>query len=250
MGALKIVKDNEELQEPKFNYKHELLKLVPNVDIVNDYIAVGKTMKRTPTKTGLTLFINECDKYNLSYELAMTIVIDKGWRGFNYLWLKDEDFEKYGLRKKQPTKDKPKPITMEELKNAISQEEIDNRIKADKEVINKCYLDFMDNIGQIDLPTVKFNSLVEYGLIKLANENTPQLKKYYDTKFNLAIQKLKEKYDLSKATSLNEKRTFQNINTMLDAGKYPEINVVSKELVVIDFFNKMIKDGKTKIFEI
>jgi len=92
MGALKIVTDDEQMTEVKFNYKSELLKLVSNVDIVNDYIAVGKTMKRTPTKTGLTLFINECDKYNLSYELAMTIVIDKGWRGFNYLWLKEEDF--------------------------------------------------------------------------------------------------------------------------------------------------------------
>lgn len=249
MGALKIVMDNNELKEPKFNYKSELLKLVSDVDIVNDYIAVGKTMKRTPTKTGLTLFINECDKYNLSYELAMTIVIDKGWRGFNYLWLKEEDFEKYGLRKKQSVK-KEIPITMEQVKNIISQEEKEARVLADKAVINKCFVDFMDDVGGIDLPTVKFDSLVEYGCIKLASEATPNLQKYFDTKFNLAVEILKEKYSYDKATSLNEKRAFQNINTLLDARKYPEINVKSKELVVIDYFNKLIKDGKEKVFEI
>lgn len=249
MGALKIVTDDEQMTEVKFKYKSELLKLVPNVDIVNDYIAVGKTMKRTPTKTGLTLFINECDKYNLSYELAMTIVIDKGWRGFNYLWLKEEDFEKYGLRKKQSVK-KEIPITMNEIKNIISQEEKEARILADKAVINKCFLDFMDDVGSIDLPTVKFDSLVEYGCIKLASEATPNLKNYFDKKFDQAIEVLKEKYSESKANTLDQKRTFKNINILLESKKYPEIIVASKELVVIDYFNKLIKDGKEKVFEI
>lgn len=250
MGVLKIVTDDNELNEPKFHYKLELLKLVSNVDIVNDYIAVGKTMKRTPTKTGLTLFINECDKYNLSYELGMTIVIDKGWRGFNYLWLKDEDFEKYGLRKKQPAQTKIKDISMEQVKNLLSQEDKEARILADKIVINKCFLEYMDNLGAIDLPTIKFDSLVEYGCITLSSESTPKLKSYYDRKFNEAIELLKKKYSLDKATSLDQKRTFQNINVMLDARKYPEINVRSKELVVIDYFNKLIKDGKNKVFEV
>jgi hypothetical protein len=248
-AALKIVTDDNQLKEPKFNYKAELLKLVSNVDIVDDYIAVGKTAKRTPTKTGLTLFINECDKYNLSYEKAMIIVIDKGWRGFTYSWLKEEDFDKYGLRKKQSVK-KEIPITMEQVKNILSNEEKEARILADKIVINKCFVDFMDELGTIDLPTIKFDSLVEYGCIKLASESTPTLQKYYDNKFNQAIEILKEKYKEEKATSLDQKRTFQNINVMLDARKYPEINVRSKELVVIDYFNKLIKDGKNKVFEV
>jgi hypothetical protein len=249
MGALKIVTDDNQLKEPKFNYKAELLKLVSNVDVVDDYIAVGKTMKRTPTKTGLTLFINECDKYNLSYELAMIIVIDKGWRGFNYLWLKEEDFEKYGLRKKQSVK-KEKPITMDEVKSILSQDDKEQRILADKIVINKSFLSFMDDLEPIDLPTVKFDSLVEYGLIKLASEANPKLRNYYDTKFNQAIEFLREKYKEEKAISLPQKRLFQNINILLDDKKHPEIFVKAKELVVTDFFNKLIKEGKTKVFEL
>lgn len=243
--------DNNELKEPKFNYKNELLKLVSNVDIVDDYILVGKTIKRTPTKTGLKLFVNECDKYNLSYELGMIIVIDKGWRGFNYLWLKEEDFTKYAIKKKQPEKlIKEIPITMEQVKNIISKEEKEVRIIADKVVINKCFVDFMDNVTNIDLPTVKFDSLVEYGCIKLPSESTPTLKKYFYKKSDEAIKLLKEKYSLDKANSLNEKRNFKNINLLLETGKYPEIMVKSKELVVIDYFNKLIADGKEKVFEI
>ena len=53
---------------------------------------------------------------------------------------------------------------MEQVKNIISQEEKESRIISDKAVINKCFIDFMDDVGGIDLPTVKFDSLVEYGL--------------------------------------------------------------------------------------
>lgn len=247
MGALKIVMDNNELKEPKFNYKSELLKLVPDEDIVNDYIAVGKTMKRTPTKTGLTLFINECEKHGLSFELAMIIVIDKGWRGFNYLWLKEEDFTKYNIKKQSTVKPKEKPVTMDQIKNQVSKEEI---IYNDKVRINEAYIEYMDNLNIPDLPSVRFDSLVEYGLIKLATEGMPKLKDYYNSKKQIAIAFLKKKYDIKKALTRNEKQLWDNINLMIDAEKYPEIVTKTKELVLIDFFDKQIKNGKIKIFEL
>jgi len=246
MGALKIVTD-EELKEPKFNYKAELSKLVQNIDIVNDYIAVGRTMKRTPTKTGLTLFINECDKYGLSYELGMIIVIDKGWRGFNYLWLKDEDFAKYNIKKQNNSKPKEKPITMEEIKNQPNREEI---IYNDKKRINEAYIEYMDNLNTPDLPSVRFDSLVEYGLIKLASEKTPELLKYYNNKKLKAIEILRKKYNPENATNRTERNTWQNIQLLLDSEKYTEIITKGKESVLIDFFDKQIKDGKMKIFEL
>jgi len=247
MGELKIVMGNGELKEPKFNYKSELLKLVPNVDIVNDYIAVGKTMKRTPTKTGLNLFINECDRHNLSYELAMIIVIDKGWRGFNYLWLKDEDFTKYNIKKQTHNKPKEKPITMEQIKNQLSKQEI---IYKDKLRINEAYIEYMDNLNVPDLPSIRFDSLVEYGCIKLVTDETPKLTGYYNSKKQIAIAFLRKKYNIENAKTRNERQLWTNINLMIDSDKYPEIVTKTKELVLIDFFDKQIKDGKMKIFEL
>jgi len=243
MGALKIVMDNNELKEPKFNYKSELLKLVPNEDIVNDYIAVGKTMKRTPTKTGLNLFVKECEKYNLSYELAMTIVIDKNWRGFNYLWLKDEDFEKYGLRKKQQVKQKEKPITMEEAKNIISEQE---KIFRDKQRINEAFIEYMDTFETPDFPTIKFNSLVEYGLISI-DEKTAN---YYAKKSKQAIEILKEKHKPENATTRNERNAKVVLMKLIEEGVAPEIEVKVKELVLLEFFDAKIKEGKNVIFEL
>jgi len=247
MGALKIVID-EELKEPKFNYKAELLKLVPNSDIVDDYIAVGKTMKRTPTKTGLNLFKKECETHGLSYELAMVIVIDKGWRGFNYLWLKEEDLIKYNIKKTEVKKPKEKPITMNDIKN--SQPSKDEIIYNDKKRINEAYIEYMDNLNVPDLPSVRFDSLVEYGCIKLASESTPNLVNYYKGKKEIAIAFLKKKYDISKAVTRDERRTWENINVMLDSEKYPEIVTKTKELVLLDYLDRQIKDGKMQIFEL
>lgn len=247
MGALKIVMDNNQLKEPKFNYKSELLKLVPDEDIVNDYIAVGKTMKRTPTKTGLTLFVNECDKHGLSYELAMIIVIDKGWRGFNYLWLKEEDLTKYNIKKQTHVKPKEIPVTMEQIKNQASREEI---IYNDKVRINEAYIEYMDNLNVPDLPSIRFDSLVEYGCIKLATDETPKLKNYYDSKKAKAVDLLRKKYNIDNAVSRPERQLWTNINLMIDSGKYPEIITKMKELVLIDYFDKQIKDSKNKIFEL
>ena len=243
MGALKIVTDDNELKEPKFNYKAELLKLVPNQDIVDDYIAVGKTMKRTPTKTGLTIFVNECDKHNLSYELAMTIVIDKGWRGFNYLWLKEEDFQKYGLNKKQPIK-KEKPITMSEIKNIISEEE--KNLKT-KEQINQSYIAYMDDLITPNFPSIKFDFLMQEGLIKNIDETNAG---YYAKKRLQAIEYLKEKYDPSKAITREERNKFRIANELLLNGTIVDIDVKVKELVLIDFFDSQIKKSVDKIFKL
>jgi len=243
MGALKIVTDNNELKEPKFNYKAELLRLVSNIDIVEDYMAVGKTAKRTPTKTGLTLFINECDKYKISYESAMIIVIDKGWRGFNYLWLKDEDFEKYGLRKKQLEKVKQQPITMSEIKNIISEEE--KTIEAKKQ-INKCYLDYMDDLKNPDFPSIKFDFLVEHKFISVADNMLP----YYERKRVKAIEILKDKYNPDKAITREEKTKFKQIYELLLSGASNQIEIMVKQMVLLEFFDKQIKDGKTVIFEL
>lgn len=234
--------------EQKFDYKKELLNLVPNVDIVNDYLKVRKANKGVETKTGLNTFKNECDRHNISYEKAMIIVISKCWRGFEYNWLKDDDFIRFGIKKQtiqQPKKEIP--ITMAEIKNTLSNEE---KILNDKKVINQCFLEYIDEMKPINLPSIKFDSLVEYGMIKLPSDENSKLAIYYSNKKSEAIKFLKNKYLIEKATSLNEKRTLTQINEMLEAGKYPEIVTKTKELVVIDFFDKMIKYGKTKIFDI
>jgi len=243
MGALKIVTDNNELKEPKFNYKSELLKLVSNEDIVNDYIAVGKTAKRTPTKTGLTLFVNECDKHNLSYELAMIIVIDKGWRGFTYSWLKEEDFDKYGIKKNQSVK-KEKPITMQEIKNAISEEEKNQKTK---EQINDAYLSYMDDLVQPSFPSMKFEFLMSQGIIKNIDETNAR---YYAKKRIQAIDFLKDKYNPEKAITREERNKFRIAYELLLKGESVDIDVKVKELVLIDYFDAQIKNGKNKIFEV
>jgi hypothetical protein len=242
MGALKIVMDDNELKEPKFNYKSELLKLVSDIDIVNDYIAVGKTAKRTPTKTGLSLFINECDKYKISYESAMIIIIDKGWRGFNYLWLKDEDFEKYGLKKKHPEKKlQQKSITMEETKKILSDIE---KTEIAKKQINDAFISYMDDLVIPSFPASKFDLLVDDGKISVASN----MSGYYAKKRQVAIQFLKDKFNPEKAITRDERNKFRTLYALIETGEAVDIDVKVKEIVLLEYFDKQIKDGKNKIF--
>jgi len=229
-----------------FDYKSELLKLVSNTDIVNDYITVGKLMKRAHTKIGLQGFINECDKYKISYELGMRIAVEKNWRGFKISWLKPEEMTEYGITKKVIVK-KEKPITMDEIKKIMSDDE---KILLDKRRINEAYIEYMDNLQTPDLPTVRFNSLVEYGVIKIASNPESNLGKYYQEKTKEAVEILKEKHAPEKALSLQERTAKQNIIKLIDIGKFDEIEPKMKELVLIEFFNRKIKDGANVIFEL
>lgn len=242
MGVLKLVTD--ELAESKFNYKSELLKLVPDIDLVNDYLAVGKTMKRTPTKTGLNLFIKECDRYGLTYELAMTIVIDKNWRGFNYLWLKEEDFTKYGIKKKHPEKTKPlKPISMDETKKIISDAE---KVIETKKQINQAFLDYMDELVAPNFASIKFDFLVGEGLISIA-EN---MANYYTKRKEMAKAELLKECSPETALSLPDKRAKELLTKFINDGTSPQIEIRSKQIVLKEYFDAQIKLGKTFIFEL
>ena len=230
--------------EPKgFNYKSELHKLVDDKDLIEGYLAVGKLTKRAQTKIGLQAFINECDKFAISYAKGMFIVIDKNWRGFSYSWLKDDDFEKYGLKKKVIAKPQKKSITMDDTKKIIS----DNaKIELTKKQINESFLSYMDDLQMPDFASIKFDFLISQGLIAAGQENA----NYYDRKRKLAIDQLKLEYDPENALSLQDKKAKELLIKYLNDGTSPQIEIRVKYIVLKEFFDAKIKSGETLIFEL
>ncbi len=230
-----------------FEYKKELLKLVPDLITVECYMATRKAKGGVATQRGFEMFVKECDSHEISYELAMNIVIDKGWRGFTYLWLKDEDFDKYGLKRRHPKIKTQKNISMSEVNKIISNEE---KILMDKKRINTAFQDYIDNPGdKIDLPLVRYNSLVEYGEIH-TGERGPKTEAYYLEKEEIAISQLISENNPENAINRNDKLVRAAETVRLKAKNSDKISFRVKELVLIDYFEAKRKDEKTVIFDL
>ena len=55
-------------------------------DLATDFVKHRKACKAPITKTALTGFKREADKAGISIQQAVTIAIERGWRGFNASW--------------------------------------------------------------------------------------------------------------------------------------------------------------------
>lgn len=227
----------------KFNYLAELKKLVSDEDLIAGYLEVGRITKRAKTKIGLNSFKKECDRHNVAYDKAMFIVIDKNWRGFTYSWLKDEDFEKYELKKKIVAKPKKeKPVTMNEAKKIISDNE---KVEITKQQINAAYLNYMDLQEMPDFASMKFDFLVDQHKIFI-NEKT---RKYFIDKRETAIQELLNDFDPEKALNVEDKNARKIMTKYIKEDSSPKIDIRVKEIVLKEFFEKQISLDAKKIFQ-
>lgn len=86
-----IRKDNTKVEEIKlkFNYKSELLKLVGNEILVNDYLEFRKSKKASISETTFNSLRNECENNNYPIEDAIQLCLDRNWIGFKYSWVEN-----------------------------------------------------------------------------------------------------------------------------------------------------------------
>lgn len=59
---------------------------------VSDWLEVRKKKNASNTETALKNFINECQKNNFPVSEAVKICAEKSWRGFEYKWLENSDY--------------------------------------------------------------------------------------------------------------------------------------------------------------
>lgn len=78
----------DEIKE-KFNFKKELLKLVDNEILVNDFIQLRKTKKASLSETIFNSLKIECETNNYPIEEALKICVLRSWIGFQYSWVEN-----------------------------------------------------------------------------------------------------------------------------------------------------------------
>jgi|SRR6478736_1648356 len=79
--VIEIKDDNE------FDYKSELLKLVSNKVLVNDFVNHRISKNASLGKTAFDSLVEECGKRKFSIEEALKISLDKNWVGFKLEWV-------------------------------------------------------------------------------------------------------------------------------------------------------------------
>lgn len=79
--------DNSIKTKEVFNFKKELINLIFDEDLVNDFMQVRKLKKSANTKTALNAIIKECEKNNFDIKEAIKICCEKSWSGFKYEWV-------------------------------------------------------------------------------------------------------------------------------------------------------------------
>lgn len=122
-----------------------------------------------------------------------------------------------------------------------------------KQAVNRVYSEFKQEKSLPDGLGYIYDTLVEYNKIKLASENTPKLKSYYDGKIEIArkelllekkseLRKQESKFDVSGINSVKE--AIKNIEKTNSTEVYLRV----KKLVLKDYFNKEILDNVENIF--
>jgi len=98
-------KGEEILEEKKFDYKEELLKLVSNKILVNDFVDHRKIKMASLGETAFNSLKKECDDNKYSLEEALKISIEKNWTGFKVQWVRniENDNEKMKNGKQDTT---------------------------------------------------------------------------------------------------------------------------------------------------
>lgn len=102
-------KTKEKEKDKEFNFKKELLALVQDKDLVNDYVSLRRQKKASLGKTAFELLVNECNQHNFPIQEALRIIIEKNWQGFKVEWVNN-------LNKNNPPPTKPGQLTEEALK--------------------------------------------------------------------------------------------------------------------------------------
>jgi len=130
-----------------------------------------------------------------------------------------------------------------EEKPVISEEEKRNIVKNG---VERVFNEFSKENKLEDNVEYIFDFLVSEKLIKSDLKEEPNLAKYFMAKIEIAKNELiseeREKVNILEPAKSAE--TFKKIRE----GSSPAINIRAKKLVLIDFFNKQIKEGKEKIF--
>lgn len=99
----------------QFQFKHELLQLIQNEELVSDFMKVRKLKKASNTKTAFNALIKQFELSGLTPEECVQIAVEHDWKSFKASWLKNMND---AHSKRQPG--------IREERNSRQQEALDN----------------------------------------------------------------------------------------------------------------------------
>lgn len=82
-------KKEKEFGKPEFI--GTLLQLGVDPQHAKDWVKIREKKKATPTQTALKKIIDDCDKNSFPIAEAIKISAEKGWAGFSYNWILNDD---------------------------------------------------------------------------------------------------------------------------------------------------------------
>jgi len=226
------------VKKTPFNAKAELMKLVDNEQIVDDYLTVRKEKRGVFTKTVLESLLRDCQNYNIDLLTIMRICILKNWRGFEYDWLKPEDFIKFGIKKVTKAKAAAAKAQPQQQAKLSEKELYENEMKV-RDEINDIFEKFKTS-GLLPLTSAwVFDALVDRKKIHMTGNK--EITDYFDLKREEARQQLETR----------KKGNTQTIGSLLSTILVDkvDIEVKMKKIVLREFFEKKQLLKIEKIFE-
>jgi len=94
-----------------------------------------------------------------------------------------------------------------------------------------------------------FDFLVEKGKLKTPNERTPKLAAYYMQKHSDAVEILKNEFENKPAKSKQDRDNIKSELKQIYSGGSTKIELKIKELILIDYFTKLISENTKTIFQ-
>ncbi len=133
-----------------------------------------------------------------------------------------------------------------EEKNKLSEEEKD---KLAISAVENFFNDYKKNRVISNPFFWVFDFLVEKGKLKIPNENTPKLASYYLKKHDEAKQILQDEFENKPAKSSKERDDIRKELKEIYSGNSTKIDLKIKELVLVDYFEKLISENTNTIFK-
>lgn len=100
----KTIRNDTKVNKIKFDFKKNLLDLVQNEILVNDYILLRKNKKASLSQTFFESLKSQCENNNYPIEEALKVCIERNWIGFKYTWITNLDNQE---KKQSNGTDKP-----------------------------------------------------------------------------------------------------------------------------------------------
>jgi hypothetical protein len=112
---------NNTTASPVYDFRFELIKLVGDEGLVDDFLKVRKIKKAANTETALNIIKKECENHKFPIAEALKICCERNWQGFKYAWVA-KDYPDNSFEKKINNLNQTADLAMQLVNSKLNQE--------------------------------------------------------------------------------------------------------------------------------